>query len=332
MSERQRSLSDSASPDEERALSHALAELWLENAGPDAELDARVRAAVQAELAVASGSRAAAEGAKLIRPARWRRWSLPLALAATVLLSFGMLRLMMPSLDALPSAQSTAPVPAAPLLSQRAADSRGADTAAPAPRETDAAKDEHSTPRAEFDPASRALPQVAAVPAQIRRGPEERTGAKALAELPPAVAAAAPAAGASSETAAAAPAMPGRAAELASGAQGTAESARSAAVLGRAGRLSEAMPEPAEKAVAHTLATKVEAELADRARAVTPNASSPTIEAALARIQRQLEAGDRAAAIKILRELRRAHPAAPLPDWAKRLLADDDAAREPRRP
>ena len=51
----------------------------------------RMRAAVEVELAAGAGC-LAPTGATVIRPARWQRLRVPLALAATVLLSFGAIR------------------------------------------------------------------------------------------------------------------------------------------------------------------------------------------------------------------------------------------------
>lgn len=294
MSERR--FDDSPAPEDERALREA----WQGDTppAPDAALDARVRAAVEVELAAGAGAAPAPTGATVIRPARWQRLRVPLALAATVLLSFGAIRVMFPT--------AVAPQPMTPEREQAAAsapmrpENDAVQGAAPLPLEPAPAKP--SAPRAAADAPPMAT-EFRAAPRPNAERQRQAAGVEATQPAPRAT------------SRAAAPAAPPVAADAAPA--GAAPAAKSAL-----GALRDAPP----AAFMHKRAAPLEAQApeASSAQGADPRAeASESPAAALVRIRAQLGRGERSAARRALEEWVKAHPQAELPDWARALLAEE---------
>lgn len=290
MSERR--FDDSPAPDDERALRAA----WLADTPPlpDAKLDAQVRAAVEAELA----ANEPLHTATVIRPARWQGLRIPLALAATVLLSFGAIRVMFPTVVA-PQPVILGRDPVAPPAQSPA---ENGETPAPAVSPLESAPARASSAKSVAEPprAARALP---AAPSQSGERRRETTSADATRSAAPAMpkalsAAPPPAASAPAEAAPASPAAP-----AAESALGALHDAPPAAFMKRRAAPAEAVTSKAP--------------VQERA----DDFGSPAGE--LARIRAQLDRGDRAAARHALEQWVKANPHIDLPDWARALLSEE---------
>ncbi|MEZ5610475.1 MAG: hypothetical protein R3E45_08575 [Rhodocyclaceae bacterium] len=293
MSERR--FDDSPASDDERALRAA----WQADTPPqpDARLDARVRAAVEAQMAAEQPTRSAT----VIRPARWRHLRIPLALAATVLLSFGAIRIMFPTVMA----------PPMPVEHERAA---------PAP----AAQIESDTPPPEATtPATVGIAAHAPVPAPAKPSSEAasarvvpRAEAVQRREVPATEAPRAVAPAMSKTMPATTPALADSASEAAIPAAPPAPAPDSA------------VAEPRRAAPAAVMKQRAFSTLSSPRMAPTSGAADPTeagradSKAALARIQAMVERGEREAATRALKEWVAAHPQEKLPDWARALLQE----------
>lgn len=302
MSEREHPAGDAPAPDDERAVRAALREAWQAEGEmqPDAALDARVRAAVLAELAQTGASHAATRdvsggGATILRPSRWRRWSVPLGLAATVLLSFGVVRLIMPP-------RVEAPVPA--MAPQAVRPDHGPVMDAPGAAPSARAKASKEGVAADALPAPRrAAPAAPAKAADMdsleaARGAGVPSGAPQPAETEMAP----PAQAMENKGEAMAPASP------------PAVSSGAAAQSGR-----EQSGAPAARGLAAPPVLLKGTSPAGPPPGVRDVEESPAAQS-LAAIRRQLDDGDVAGARKALAAWRADHPQAPLPHWAQRLL------------
>lgn len=293
MSERR--FDDSPAPDDERALRA----LWQADTPPqpDARLDARIRAAVEAQMAADQPARSAT----VIRPARWRHLRIPLALAATVLLSFGAIRIMFPTVMA----------PPMPVEHERAAPALAAQI------ESDAAPPEATAP------ATVGIAAHAPVPAPAKPSSEAasarvvpRAEAVQRREVPATEAPRAVAPAMSKTMPATTPALADSASEAAIPAAPPAPAPDSA------------VAEPLRTAPAAVMKQRAFSTLSSPRMAPTPGAADPTeveradSKAALARIQAMAERGEREAATRALKEWVAAHPQERLPDWARTLLQE----------
>ena len=289
MSERR--FDDSPAPDDERALRAA----WQADTPPqpDARLDARIRAAVEAQMAADQPARSAT----VVRPARWQRLRIPLALAATVLLSFGAIRIIFPTVMAPPMPvehERAAPAPAAQIESDAAPPEATAPAtagiAAHAPVPAPAKPSSEAT-------SARVVPRAEAV--QRREVPATeapRAVAPAMSKTMPALA--------DSASKAAIPAAPPAPAP------------------------DSAVAEPRRAAPTAVMKQRAFSTLSSPRVVPTPGAADPTeagradSKVALARIQAMAERGEREAATRALKEWVAAHPQERLPDWARTLLQE----------
>ena len=293
MSERR--FDDSPAPDDERALRAA----WQADTPPqpDARLDARIRAAVEAQMAADQPARSAT----VIRPARWRHLRIPLALAATVLLSFGAIRIIFPTVMA----------PPMPVEHERAAPAPAAQI------ESDAAPPEATAP------ATVGIAAHAPVPAPAKPSSEAasarvvpRAEAVQRREVPATKAPRAVAPAMSKTMPATTPALADSASEAAIPAAPPAPASDSA------------VAEPRRAAPAAVMKQHAFSTLSSPRVVPTPGAADPTeagradSKAALARIQAMAERGEREAATRALKEWVAAHPQEKLPDWARALLQE----------
>ena len=293
MSERR--FDDSPAPDDERALRAA----WQADTPPqpDARLDARIRAAVEAQMAADQPARSAT----VIRPARWRHLRIPLALAATVLLSFGAIRIIFPTVMA----------PPMPVEHERAAPAPAAQI------ESDAAPPEATAP------ATVGIAAHAPVPAPAKPSSEAasarvvpRAEAVQRREVPATKAPRAVAPAMSKTMPATTPALADSASEAAIPAAPPAPASDSA------------VAEPRRAAPAAVMKQHAFSTLSSPRVVPTPGAADPTeagradSTAALARIQAMAERGEREAATRALKEWVAAHPQEKLPDWARALLQE----------
>ena len=293
MSERR--FDDSPAPDDERALRAA----WQADTPPqpDARLDARIRAAVEAQMAADQPARSAT----VVRPARWQRLRIPLALAATVLLSFGAIRIMFP----------TVMTPPTPVEHERAAPAPAAQI------ESDAAPPEATAP------ATAGIAAHAPVPAPAKPSSEAtsarvvpRAEAVQRREVPATEAPRAVAPAMSKTMPATTPALADSASEAAIPAAPPAPAPDSA------------VAEPRRAAPTAVMKQRAFSTLSSPRVVPTPGAADPTeagradSKVALARIQAMAERGEREAATRALKEWVAAHPQERLPDWARTLLQE----------
>lgn len=297
MSERR--FNDSPAPEDEEALRGA----WQADTPPmpDAALDARVRAAVEAEIAAA----APAHGASVIRPRRWQRLSIPLALAATLLLSFGAIRVMFPTVLA-PQPMVLEGQQAAPAAPPQAEGDAAVAPAAPAAAKASGAPIEAGS--------SSLAEESGAAPRQNieRRREASATGAirAPAADLPKAL-----------------PVAPVPA-EAANGSAGSSPATLAApAARSELGALRDDAPPSGlmKRGAAQQQAAPSSAPAPQRAGRGAEDSESPA--AVLARIRAQRDRGERAAAARALEEWVKANPQAELPDWARALLAESRPLR-----
>ena len=290
MSERR--FDDSPAPEDERALREA----WQGDTppAPDAALDARVRAAVEVELAAGAGCPGAHRRHRH-PPARWQRLRVPLALAATVLLSFGAIRVMFPT--------AVAPQPMTPEREQAAA-------SAPMRPENDAVQGAAPSARACACQAVGSPGRADAPPAAT----EFRAAPRANAERQRQAAGVEPSAARGGDVQGC----------RACGPLVAADAAPARARLRREIRARRF----ARRAAGRVHAQACRAARGAGARGVLgaradPAPRHPSPGCGLVRIRAQLGRGERIAARRALEEWVKAHPQAELPDWARALLAEE---------